>query len=263
MILAIRREGEYMDPGELNAENKLDGEGPYRVVPPQKVPGPPDQSSKSSNPSLIWPYNYDWDHNAGAASRTVTIIKVMPLPPGTTDIDVLEAGWDFVDDEKIIIYGAIFDPNFQGEETDNPSPSYPTYYSPYPFQSYLGAFGLTYSGQLFGLASGSNLFGGNWGAFPFYGYSRNNQSMGPYGGSLYTFPGQAFPVYLGISTFGSGYGSSSMPGSFSYTGGTGISFGQAFSGFNNSLIGSSFTFPFSSFGVRNYLGINPLIGYPR
>ena len=56
---------------------------------------------------MIWPYDFDWDHNAGASSRTVTIIKVEPLPPGTTDIDILEAGWDYVDDEKVIVYGAL------------------------------------------------------------------------------------------------------------------------------------------------------------
>ena len=107
MILAYAREGQDMDPGILNVDNKLDGEGPFRVVPPQKVPSPPDQSSRADNQDVIWPYNYDWDHNAGASTRTVTIIKVEPLPAGTTDIDVLEAGWAFVDQEKIIIYGAI------------------------------------------------------------------------------------------------------------------------------------------------------------
>lgn len=111
MLLAIRREGSYLEPGVLNQENKLDGEGPFRLVPPQKTPSPPDQPSNSSNPALIWPYEYDWDHNAGAATRSVTIIKILPLPEGTTDIDVLEAGWSYVDQEKIIIYGAIFDPN--------------------------------------------------------------------------------------------------------------------------------------------------------
>ena len=62
---------------------------------------------------MIWPYDYDWDHNAGAATRTVTIIRVEPLPAGTTDIDLLEAGWAYVDQEKIIIYGAI-----DGTDTD-------------------------------------------------------------------------------------------------------------------------------------------------
>lgn len=107
MILAYGREGVDLDTGVLNEENKLDGEGPFRVVPPQKAPSPPDQSSKSENQNVIWPYNHDWDHNAGAASRSATIIKVEPLPPGTTDINVLEAGWAYVDQKKIIIYGAI------------------------------------------------------------------------------------------------------------------------------------------------------------
>jgi len=107
MILAFAREGQNMDPGILNLDNKLDGEGPYRVVPPQKNPNEPDQSSTAGNQEVIWPYNFDWDHNAGASSRTVTIIKVEPLPEGTTDIDVLEAGWAFVDQDKIIVYGAI------------------------------------------------------------------------------------------------------------------------------------------------------------
>ena len=107
MILAYKRDGVYLDPGILNEDNKLDGEGPYRLVPPQKNPGPPDQSSRAVNQEVVWPYDYDWDHNKGAASRTATIIRVEPLPEGTTDINILEAGWNYVDEEKIIIYGAI------------------------------------------------------------------------------------------------------------------------------------------------------------
>ena len=107
MILAYKREGGYLDPGVLNLDNKLDGEGPFRVVPPQKVPCPPDQSQKAANQAVVWPYNSTWDHNAGFSSRSVTIIKVLPLPAGTTDIDVYEAGWSYVDQNKIIIYGAI------------------------------------------------------------------------------------------------------------------------------------------------------------
>ena len=43
MMLAFKRDGEYLTQGVLNLQNKLDGEGPFRVVPPQKIPGPPDQ----------------------------------------------------------------------------------------------------------------------------------------------------------------------------------------------------------------------------
>ena len=35
------------------------------------------------------------------------MMKVEPLPEGTTEVDTLEAGWNFVDEGKILIYGAI------------------------------------------------------------------------------------------------------------------------------------------------------------
>ena len=111
MILAFERDGEYLTPGVLNLQNKLDGEGPFRVVPPQKNPGPPDQRSTASNATdpdvWVWPYISAADHNAGFSSRTVTMIKVEPLPAGTTDINTLEAGWPYVDEKKIVIYGSI------------------------------------------------------------------------------------------------------------------------------------------------------------
>ncbi len=106
-ILAYKREGAYLDTGVLNDENKLDGEGPFRVVVPQKYVGPPDQSSNSDDQNVLWPYDYNLDHNAGSCSRSATIIKIEPLPEGTTDVDILEAGWSYVDQKKIIVYGAI------------------------------------------------------------------------------------------------------------------------------------------------------------
>ncbi len=108
-ILAYKREAEgvYLDPGFLDAENRIDGEGPFRMVVPQKSVNPPDQSSRSPQQDVVWPYVYEWDHNAGACTKSTTILKVAPLPEGTTDIDILEAGWSYVDQNKIIVYGAI------------------------------------------------------------------------------------------------------------------------------------------------------------
>jgi len=81
------------------------------VVPPQKTPGPPDQRStatRATDPTVwAWPYNASADHNAGYSSRSVTIIKVDPLPAGTTDIDTMAAGWPYVDNSQIVVYGAI------------------------------------------------------------------------------------------------------------------------------------------------------------
>ena len=107
LILALRREGAYLTPGVLTSANKLDGEGPFRVVPPQKVEGPPDQASTAANQAVAWPYNAAWDHNAGSSTRSATIIKVEPLPAGTTDINLLEAGWAYVDSAQLVIYGNI------------------------------------------------------------------------------------------------------------------------------------------------------------
>ncbi len=117
-ILAIKRDGQYLTPGVLNAANKLDGEGPFRVVPPQKIPGPPDQQNPlptlTPPPTVcaktsLWPFDPSGDRNAGYSARTVTIIKVEPLPEGTTDVDTLEAGWPYADDQnpRVMIYGAI------------------------------------------------------------------------------------------------------------------------------------------------------------
>lgn len=107
LMLSYKRDGKDLDPSILTADNKLDGEGPYRIIVPQKNSNPPDQASNAVNQDVIWPYKADWDHNAGSASRSAIIIKVEPLPEGTTDIDLLEAGWEFVDQGKILIYGAI------------------------------------------------------------------------------------------------------------------------------------------------------------
>jgi len=107
MILAYGRDDSYLEPGQLTTSNKLDGEGPFRVVPPQKVPGPPDQASTSAVQNVIWPFDANADHNAGYATRSATMIRVEPLPEGTTDIDILEAGWNYVDEGKILIYGNI------------------------------------------------------------------------------------------------------------------------------------------------------------
>jgi cytochrome c553 len=109
MLLALRADGKDLVPGYLDSTNKLASgtEGPFRTVTPQKFAGPPDQPSNKNNPSLIWPYDSAFDHNAGFSTKSATIVKVEPLPEGTTDIDVLEAGWNYVDSGKIVVYGDI------------------------------------------------------------------------------------------------------------------------------------------------------------
>lgn len=112
LLLALRADGTDLVPGVLGLDNKLTpgSEGPFRVVAPQKFIGPPDQPSTNPTQGSIWQYDSNADHNAGFSSKCTTIIKVEPLVEGTTDIDVLEAGWFYVDQSKVVVYGAIEGP---------------------------------------------------------------------------------------------------------------------------------------------------------
>jgi len=118
LILAYKRDGAYLETGILSEENKLEGEGPYRSVPPQMVPSPPDQLATAENQDVIWPFNDEEDHNAGFSARTVVAIRVEPLPEGTTDFNWYQGGWDYVDDQEVIIYGNIASGSIEGVVTD-------------------------------------------------------------------------------------------------------------------------------------------------
>ena len=120
-MLAYSVDGAALEPGLLNDENKLDGEGPFRLVVPQWNPGPPDQQSTDPRPGLPWEYDEDeitTDHNAGSSARTVTAIRVEPLPEGTTDFDWYEGGWNYVDTQQVVIYGLLRSGTIQGVVTD-------------------------------------------------------------------------------------------------------------------------------------------------
>jgi hypothetical protein len=111
MLLAYLRDGDPLAVGKLVPDTnspgtlKLDGEGPYRLIPPQKIAGSPDHPRGTTGGD--YPYDANKDHNAGFSARTVTAIKVEPLPSGTTDFNWYEGGWNLVDKAKLVIYGAI------------------------------------------------------------------------------------------------------------------------------------------------------------
>ena len=120
MLLAYMRNGDPLTPGKINPETlKLDGEGPYRLIPPQKIAGSPDRPAAAPGDEL----NYDSskDHNAGFSARTVAAIRVDPLPAGTTDFYWYEGGWNLVDRAKLVIYGAINPRTYpiEGKVTDD------------------------------------------------------------------------------------------------------------------------------------------------
>ena len=106
MLLAYLRDGDLLTPGRLNG-TKLDGEGPYRLIPPQKIAGGPDRACNDPKQNDGLDYDATKDHNAGSSARTVTAIRVDPLPAGTTDFNWYEGGWNLADKGKLVIYGAI------------------------------------------------------------------------------------------------------------------------------------------------------------
>jgi len=111
MLLAYLRDGDPLTPGKINPTTlKLDGEGPYRLIPPQKIAGSPDRSCTAGTPQVgdgLDCDKFNKDHNAGFSARTVAAIRVDPLPAGTTDFNWYEGGWNLVDRAKLVIYGAI------------------------------------------------------------------------------------------------------------------------------------------------------------
>jgi len=111
MLLAYLRDGDPLTPGKINpATLSLDGEGPYRLIPPQKIAGSPDRSCRAGTPQVGDGLDCDKinkDHNAGFSARTVAAIRVDPLPAGTTDFNWYEGGWNLVDRAKLVVYGAI------------------------------------------------------------------------------------------------------------------------------------------------------------
>jgi hypothetical protein len=113
MMLGYLRDGDPLDIGKLVPDPShpgtltLQGEGPYRLIVPQKIAGSPDRPSTAPKGNDGWDYDGNKDHNAGFSVRSVAAIRVEPLPTGTTDFAWTEGGWNLVDKARVVIYGAI------------------------------------------------------------------------------------------------------------------------------------------------------------
>jgi len=113
MLLGYLRNGDPLEKGRLVPDPQnpgrlvLEGEGPYRLILPQKIAGGPDRPSTMAPLKDGWDYDPNKDHNWGSSVRSVTAIRVEPLPPGSTDFKWTEGGWNLVDKAKVAIYGAI------------------------------------------------------------------------------------------------------------------------------------------------------------
>jgi hypothetical protein len=110
LLLAFERDGKPLEAAHYE-KGRLDGEGPYRLVNPQRnvrgdssKPGRPDRSITSKVFGDGWDFNRELDHNAGSSVRAATVIRVNPMPKGFEEYD-WKNGWPLVDGRQIVIFG--------------------------------------------------------------------------------------------------------------------------------------------------------------
>ncbi len=113
LILAYQRDGARMEPSYLDsANNRIAGEGPYRIIVPQTTPGTPDRGLSYSPTACGDSYDYlgSKDHNAGAMVKGVIAIRINPMPEGYEQFDYQNGGWAYIDAKELIIYGQGINP---------------------------------------------------------------------------------------------------------------------------------------------------------
>jgi hypothetical protein len=118
LLLALERDGKPLDISHYEkGTGRLSGEGPYRLVKPQRnlmgdlsKPGRPDRSIKSKAFADGWDFNKDIDHNAGSCVRGATVIRVNPMPAGFEEYD-WKNGWPLVNTRQVVIFGRGVDKN--------------------------------------------------------------------------------------------------------------------------------------------------------
>jgi hypothetical protein len=107
LILAHRRDGAPLDPFVAVPGKGKQGEGPFRLIAPQRVPCPADQPEKESRPECPRPFDPSLDHNSGICTRGVVAIQFHPLPPGTVEPDWFAEGKRLLAEGKIMVFGNI------------------------------------------------------------------------------------------------------------------------------------------------------------
>jgi len=113
ILLAFAENGQAFEKAHVEVETgRLVGKGPLRAVVPQFVAGPPDlpqTADAACTPKVGAPFRFhdEYDHNAGASQNAVVAIRVKPLPKGTRDVDWMSAAARRLENEEVVIFGAI------------------------------------------------------------------------------------------------------------------------------------------------------------
>ena len=112
LLLAFERGGKSLDDSYYEkGTGRLAGEGPFRLVKPQRnligdpaKPGRPDRSVRAKLYGDGWDYNQAIDHNAGNCVRGACVIRVNPAPAGFEEYD-WKNGWPLIKGRQIAIFG--------------------------------------------------------------------------------------------------------------------------------------------------------------
>jgi hypothetical protein len=112
LLLAYERDGKSLDISHYEkGTGRLAGEGPYRLVKPQRDlmgdssrPGRPDRSIRAKTFGDGWDFDKEIDHNAGSCVRGACVIRINPMPAGFEEYD-WKNGWPSVEGKQIVIFG--------------------------------------------------------------------------------------------------------------------------------------------------------------
>lgn len=111
VLLAFEENGKKIDPARMDPKTgKIAGTGPLRLVVPQTRVSPPDlpQYADQDCQEKAAPehrFNASYDHNGGRSSFSIVAIRVNPLPEGTRDFEWEKVRRQFVEEEKLVIFG--------------------------------------------------------------------------------------------------------------------------------------------------------------
>jgi hypothetical protein len=111
VLLAFEENGRRYEPARINEQQRLVGNGPFRVVAPQmKNPGLPDISSKATEACAQkvaeqYRYHRDYEKNSDYCVKAVVAIRVNPLPKGVMDIDWPQFAKKALDEKSVVIFG--------------------------------------------------------------------------------------------------------------------------------------------------------------
>ena len=112
LLLAYERDGQPLDGSYYQkGTGRLAGEGPFRLVKPQKdllgdpsKPGRPDRSQRAKTFAAGWDFNPAIEHNAGACVRGACVIRANPMPAGFEEYD-WKNGWPLIQARRLAIFG--------------------------------------------------------------------------------------------------------------------------------------------------------------